>query len=242
MSLGFPGYIFRLLPVYGRLYISTNYFAFRSSGPLTSRTTVSDCAMIKRFMLLMFGQMILPIRDILSTEPTRAFRFGHHGLVVIVRGHEELFFEFAEESRRASFVNLLERQIEDVRRRLGSHDIQQTSGEREALILEEFGPQTPGITDAEIVPEPDQLDRSVPAVMFTSTSSTFLTFKPKKPLHFTFLTIGSRGDVQPYIALAKGLMADGHRTRIATHGEFKEWVESVSMIPNSPLKYVTSSF
>lgn len=38
---GFQGYIFRLLPVYGRLYISNNYFSFRSSGPLTSRTTVS---------------------------------------------------------------------------------------------------------------------------------------------------------------------------------------------------------
>jgi len=67
---------------------------------------------------------------------------------------------------------------------------------------------------------------SVPAVMFTSTSSTFLTFKPEKSLHFTFLTIGSRGDVQPYIALAKGLLLDGHRVRIATHGEFKNWIES----------------
>ena len=170
--------------------------------------------------------MILPIRDILSTEPTKAFRFGHHGLVVIVRGHEELFFEFADEFRRASFVRLIEKQIEDVRRRCGTHETLQTSGAREALILEEFGPRTPGLTESEFVAEPDPLDRSVPAVMFTSTSSTFLTFKPKKPLHFTFLTIGSRGDVQPYIALAKGLMADGHRTRIATHGEFKEWIES----------------
>lgn len=64
--------------------------------------------------------------------------------------------------------------------------------------------------------------------MFTSTSSTFLTFKPKESLRFTFLTIGSRGDVQPYISLAKGLMKDGHKCKIATHGEFKDWVESVS--------------
>ncbi|KAA8566116.1 hypothetical protein EYC84_008719 [Monilinia fructicola] len=37
---------------------------------------------------------------------------------------------------------------------------------------------------------------------------------------------GSRGDVQPYIALCKGLMAEGHKTRIATHLEFKDWIES----------------
>jgi hypothetical protein len=36
----FSGYLFRLLPVPGRLYVSTNYFCFRSSGPLTSKTLV----------------------------------------------------------------------------------------------------------------------------------------------------------------------------------------------------------
>jgi UDP:flavonoid glycosyltransferase YjiC (YdhE family) len=48
-------------------------------------------------------------------------------------------------------------------------------------------------------------------------------------MHITCLTIGSRGDVQPYIALAKGLIADGHKVRIATHGEFKDWIESVRL-------------
>ncbi|KAI0095265.1 glycosyltransferase family 1 protein [Irpex rosettiformis] len=206
----FPGYIFRLLPVYGRLFISTNYFSFRSSGPLTSRTT-----------------MILPIKDILSTEPCKAFRFGHHGLVVIVRGHEELFFEFSDESKRASLAQLLEKQVEVHHRRLPSGDAQPRSlGQREALILEEFGPRNPLTSETDYTAEPDTLEKSVPAVMFTSQSSTFLTFKPKNPLHFTFLTIGSRGDVQPYIALAKGLMTDGHKCRIATHGEFQEWIES----------------
>ncbi|KAK7058363.1 Sterol 3-beta-glucosyltransferase [Paramarasmius palmivorus] len=208
----FPGYIFRLLPVYGRLYISTNYFCFKSSGPLAART-----------------RMTLPIRDILSVELSKATRFGHHGLIIIVKGHEELFFEFGAEDKRDAFVTLLERQMEDVRRRIASGEAPvPTRGQKDALILEEFDPkpiQSSEGFDAPM-PEPENLSESLPAVMFTSASSTFLTFKPQKSLHFTMLTIGSRGDVQPYISLAKGLMADGHRVRIATHGEFKEWIES----------------
>lgn len=43
--------------------------------------------------------------------------------------------------------------------------------------------------------------------------------KTIKPRHFMCLTIGSRGDVQPYIALALGLMKDNHRVTIVTHRE-----------------------
>lgn len=46
------------------------------------------------------------------------------------------------------------------------------------------------------------------------------------PRRFTMLTIGSRGDVQPYIALALRLMEDGHQCVIVTHDEFKAWIES----------------
>ncbi|KAF5384699.1 hypothetical protein D9757_006248 [Collybiopsis confluens] len=220
----FPGYIFRLLPVYGRLYISLNHFCFKSSGPLTSRT-----------------RMALPIRDILSVDKSKAARFGHHGLTVIIRGHEELFFEFGAEDKRDAFVLLLERQIENVKQRMAAGDVGgMTQGQKDALILEELDVHHPlsptaeselawhhqhgsGGSDAE---NTSNLSESIPGMMFTSASSTFLTFKPTQSLHFTFLTIGSRGDVQPYIALAKGLQADGHRVKIATHKEFKEWIES----------------
>ncbi|KAJ6501660.1 glycosyltransferase family 1 protein [Mycena vitilis] len=202
----FPGYIFRLLPVPGRLYISTNYFCFKSTGPLTAKT-----------------RMTLPIRDLLAIEKTKATRFGHHGLIVIVKGHEELFFEFGAEDKRDAFVALLERQMDDVRRRLPIGD-NVTPGKRDALILEEFEPK-PSVAPHDPAPTENMAD-SLPALMFTSASSTFLTFKPKRSLHFTFLTIGSRGDVQPYIALAKGLIADGHRCRIATHSEFKDWIQA----------------
>jgi sterol 3beta-glucosyltransferase len=183
--------------------------------------------------------MILPIKDILSIEKSKA-QIGHYGLIVIIKGHEELFFEFRLEDRRDAFHDLLQRQIEDVRRRLAEGtSLTLSPSQRDALILEEFelrssaaAADTNGNGGAASGDEPrpslsESMSDSLPAVMFTSHSSTFLTFKPDKPLRFTFLTIGSRGDVQPYIALGKGLMADGHRVKIATHLEFKDWVESV---------------
>ncbi|KAG6885710.1 Sterol 3-beta-glucosyltransferase [Termitomyces sp. T159_Od127] len=170
--------------------------------------------------------MALPIRDILATEKSKATRFGHHGLIIIIKGHEELFFEFNAEEKRDAFIRLLDRQVEDVRKRLAQGETNPTSpGKRQALILEELD-ATASETDPAPTSASDTLADSLPAVMFTSASSTFLTFKPTNSLHFTFLTIGSRGDVQPYIALAKGLMGDGHRCKIATHGEFKDWIES----------------
>lgn len=49
------------------------------------------------------------------------------------------------------------------------------------------------------------------------------------PRTFAMLTIGSRGDVQPYIALGIRLMRDGHKVVIITHSEF-----TVTEIPNPP--------
>ncbi len=122
-------------------------------------------------------------------------------------------------------MDILERQLE-VTRTKGQEGQRLTDGERDAMILEELEPSDlPGDEDPHPLLE-SQLD-ALPAVMFTSTSSTFLTFKPPQSLHFTFLTIGSRGDVQPYIALGKGLIAEGHRVKIATHEEYKDWILSV---------------
>ena len=40
----------------------------------------------------------------------------------------------------------------------------------------------------------------------------------------TVLTLGSRGDVQPYVALGKGLQAAGHDVTIATAKDFAQFV------------------
>ena len=52
------------------------------------------------------------------------------------------------------------------------------------------------------------------------------TLEHIKGLKVTILTIGSRGDVQPYLALGKGLQEAGYVVRIASHQVFQEWIES----------------
>src|SRR5258708_14707619 len=151
--------------------------------------------------------MVLPIRDILSTEISRAFRFGHYGLIVIVKGHEELFLEFSQQDRRSAFICVLEKQIEDVRRRQGdSGPVSPTLGKRDALLLEELGNHAPQREDVDPRPPPANMNDSVPALLITSTSATLLTFKPEKRLPFTFLTIVSHVDIQLYIAVASRLL------------------------------------
>jgi sterol 3beta-glucosyltransferase len=176
--------------------------------------------------------MMIPIRDILSTENAKAFRFSHHGLAVIIKGHEELFFEFNSIERRNACAQLLTKLIDELRERQQfTMMASPIEPDNDSLLLETVDERRGSDTDEESPrPPPETKSETLPAVMFTSVGSTFLTFKPQESLRFTCLTIGSRGDVQPYIALAKGLQADGHHVKIATHLEFKEWIEGVSSI------------
>jgi UDP:flavonoid glycosyltransferase YjiC (YdhE family) len=44
-------------------------------------------------------------------------------------------------------------------------------------------------------------------------------------LNIVIQIVGSRGDVQPFVALGLELKKFGHRVRIATHAVFKDFVE-----------------
>ncbi|KAH1154611.1 hypothetical protein AAZX31_18G137400 [Glycine max] len=44
------------------------------------------------------------------------------------------------------------------------------------------------------------------------------------PLNIVMLIVGTRGDVQPFIAIGKRMQDYGHRVRLATHSNFKEFV------------------
>lgn len=43
-------------------------------------------------------------------------------------------------------------------------------------------------------------------------------------MRVTILTVGTRGDVQPYLALAVALRSRGHRVRLATSDNFASWI------------------
>ncbi|KAE8664747.1 Sterol 3-beta-glucosyltransferase UGT80A2 [Hibiscus syriacus] len=49
------------------------------------------------------------------------------------------------------------------------------------------------------------------------------------PLQIVMLIVGTRGDVQPFVAIGKRLQADGHRVRLATHSNFKDFVLSAGL-------------
>ena len=48
-------------------------------------------------------------------------------------------------------------------------------------------------------------------------------------MRLTIPTTGSRGDVQPYVALGLGLQAAGHRVRLATHADFEPFVRAYGL-------------
>ncbi|KAI9874262.1 MAG: Sterol 3-beta-glucosyltransferase, partial [Watsoniomyces obsoletus] len=76
------GFLHRVLPLYGKIYISNRKFCFRSLLPGTKT------------------KLILPLKDIENVDKEKGFRFGYHGLVLLIRGHEELFFEFNSAEHR----------------------------------------------------------------------------------------------------------------------------------------------
>jgi vancomycin aglycone glucosyltransferase len=57
-------------------------------------------------------------------------------------------------------------------------------------------------------------------------------------------SIGSRGDVQPILAMAREIRASGHEARLCVAPNFKEWVESfgIECVPIGPdVKRFTSA-
>jgi sterol 3beta-glucosyltransferase len=48
-------------------------------------------------------------------------------------------------------------------------------------------------------------------------------------VRITILTVGSRGDVQPYLALGGGLRAAGHEVTLATHGVWAERIRAAGL-------------
>jgi sterol 3beta-glucosyltransferase len=209
-------FLHRVLPLYGKIYISNHKFCFRSLLPGTKT------------------KLILPLKDIENVEKEKGFRFGYHGLVIMIRGHEELFFEFNNGDHRDDCTVMLLKHLNSVKYMEQSGLIGKQEDEDAALakdehrLLEEARKKSTGYEYELALPETDRPlyshDDASP-MLFDDPRVSIINFKPTTSLRIVCLTIGSRGDVQPYIALCKGLLAEGHRPKIATHTEFQDWIE-----------------
>ncbi|OAX82526.1 hypothetical protein ACJ72_03124 [Emergomyces africanus] len=213
LQAAYFGFLHRVIPIYGKLYISNRKLCFRSLLPGT-RT-----------------KMILPLRDIENVEKEKGFRFGYHGLVVIISGHEELFFEFNTADGRDDCAVTLHQNLESIRYLVESGLLaQQDREEAEAAMAENLMLKEARLEGMDEQQGSQTLSPSVPMspttspILFDDPRVSIVNFKPPEALRITCLTIGSRGDVQPYIALCKGLIAEGHIPKIATHREFEPWI------------------
>jgi sterol 3beta-glucosyltransferase len=204
----------RVLPNYGKIYISGRYFCFRSLMP-TSKTKI-----------------ILPMKDIENVNKEKGFRIGYHGLAIVIRGHEELFFEFSKAEYRdecaIAVLRILEKAkyLEDRDSSSSGVDSDDEAAKAEHELLQQARQHTaedPRVDVSNIVRAADH--ERIPLI-FDDPLASFVDFKPAESLTVVCLTIGSRGDVQPYIALCKELLKEGHKPRIATHAEFEPWVRS----------------
>ncbi|KAF2402344.1 hypothetical protein EJ06DRAFT_335003 [Trichodelitschia bisporula] len=207
------GFLHRVLPLYGKIYIGTKHLCYRSLLPGT-RT-----------------KLILPLKDIESASKEKGYRLGYCGLVVVIRGHEEIFFDFRDvgirddcavttilgmEAAKKSLAEsglFTEEEIREAETAKAEHQALQEARQDGHALHELALPKTLG----EIEPE-------APPILFDDPRASIINFKPAEPMRITCLTIGSRGDVQPYIALCKGFIKDGHKAKIATHREFEPWI------------------
>ncbi len=61
-------------------------------------------------------------------------------------------------------------------------------------------------------------------------------------MHICILSVGTRGDVQPYIALGRGLQVAGHQVQLATTGMFEPAVRGYglgfALFEESPLSFI----
>ncbi|KAF2213715.1 glycosyltransferase family 1 protein [Cercospora zeae-maydis SCOH1-5] len=201
-------WLHKTVPLWGKIYMGTRRLCFRS---------------------LYYGtktKLIIPYKDILNVQKQRGFRWGYPGMVLVIRGYEELFFDFQDTGLRDDCVVSTLRTVEAVEAAAESmiltEEEQQDANDAAAenALLRAARKDDTADHDIELPVEVDARP-----ILFDDPSSSVLEFKPTTSLNIVCLTIGSRGDVQPYIALCKGFLDEGHKATIATHAEFRPWVE-----------------
>ncbi|KAK6460578.1 sterol 3-beta-glucosyltransferase [Scheffersomyces coipomensis] len=234
------GHLLRSIPVYGKLYLGETELCFRSLLPGVST------------------KMILPLGVVETCYRERGINLTYSGLVVVIKGREKLFLEFGSQKARDDGEEMLLKQLEKLHKdeswsptpiewghnydlelnrvRLGGAltpaDESDESDEEDDIPNSNVRLAEARIESARLKMFEDKFNAAsgidIPLILEDSPFAK-IEIRPSTSYKFTLLTIGSRGDVQPYIALGKGLKKEGHIVTIATHKEFEPWIRKHGM-------------
>ncbi|KAM7507903.1 hypothetical protein LguiA_018356 [Lonicera macranthoides] len=166
----------------------------------------------------------------LSVSPLRGARRGlDHCITAPVGTHRNLFLEsHAEIAFSRSMTERRETPRQDLKLdRLSEH-------EKKKLIVNLVKIQNDGTVEVDLTrsaPGASELlefhsvEGPPPNLDYITTDS----FKSIPRLKIAILVVGTRGDVQPFLAMAKRLQEFGHHIRLATHTNFRSFVESAGI-------------
>ncbi|KAL5069713.1 hypothetical protein RYX36_020600 [Vicia faba] len=122
------------------------------------------------------------------------------------------------------------------KRALRRHDLildRLSEHEKEKLIANLVKIQKDGTVEVDLERSASVASELLELQSYESTvSGSFIISDSKKSvprLQIVILVVGTRGDVQPFVAIAKRLQEYGHRVRLATHANFKTFVRSAGV-------------
>ncbi|KNZ48913.1 hypothetical protein VP01_5326g1 [Puccinia sorghi] len=142
------------------------------------------------------------MKDIGQVRRAGAFGFTRFGIAIKLPGAPDIRLDFSSRSTREEVMHALEghaqaAKVEEKRinRRLSHMPLPNPRGQN----TEQIKLSSPATKKRRLVINKQQIER------------------PVKPMKIVCLAIGSRGNVQPYISLAKRLIQDSHTVTIASH-------------------------
>lgn len=208
-------HLFRSIPVFGTVYLGMSELCFRSLLPGVST------------------KMILPLNEIIGLLKEKGLDLAYSGLIINTTSQSNLFLEFYSQKARDDCLNLLHKQIEQYRKsstgaipfmkNISSNS--KNNENKKKKFMERIWQSRVESARLKLFEDRVNLALGIRVPLVLELSPIYHTeAKTATSYNFVFLTIGSRGDVQPYIALGKGLQAEGHKVTIATHEEFETWI------------------
>lgn len=197
-----PCSLVRTLPSFGNMSISDDYFCFWRPAVVIGQDL----------------KLRIPLKDIAQAQQCPPFGFTRSGLSIEIAGAADIRLDFSSQAARDETVKVINLAVDRVR------DAEARAARRHSSLPTQ-NPLCPPDTSLPASPLSARQRQSLPAIIGDVHPEP-----TTRPYRITCMTIGSRGDVQPYISLAKRLMQDGHIVTIASHPEYRPWVESFGIL------------